>query len=244
MKRKITAVFDTETTGTLSRPLVYDLGVVITNKQGKILEKKRWIIDEIFNSDKMKTAYYSWKIPTHYQELEKITVPFYVAIAEFRKILVKHDVSIISAYNMGFDIRAMANTYNELIAKPLKLAIISKPNEPKWKIDFEETFRKRVIKNVVNFKPLCLWSYACEVILNSKNYREMAYENNWLTERGNYLTNAEVTTRYLTKDVAFEEQHTALDDALIESYILHECEKRKKKHKSGILYNPWRLVQE
>ena len=212
MRKKIIAVFDTETTGSLARPLVYDLGIVITNKQGEILEK--------------------------------ITVPFYVALAEFRRMLVKHNVNVISAYNMGFDVRAMANTYNELIAKPLKLHTISKENEPKWKIDFERTFKERVIKNVVEFKSLCIWSYACEVILQSKNYKEMADDNNWLTERGNYLTNAEVVTKYLSGDVNFEEQHTALDDAIIESFILYNCEKRKKKHLSGILSNPWRMVQK
>jgi len=242
--KKITMVFDTETAGTLERPLIYDLGLVITDKKGNHLFSKRWLVKEIFeNEELMSSAYYAVKIPKYYQGLESITAPFGVIIHELRQILEAYNVSVASAYNLTFDLRAMVNTYMELIGKKFGTKMIwKKTSTGKFCPDMEEMFKKTVLKKELEL--LCIWSYACEVVLSSRNFQKVAEEENWLTEKGNYLTNAEVTYRYLTGDFAFEETHTALNDSEIETFILFECERKKKAHKAGILFHPWRLVQK
>lgn len=248
MKKKITAVFDTETAGELMAPLVYDLGVVITDRKGTLIESARWIIEEIFdNTELMDSAYYAVKIPKYYkdEDVKDIKVPFHVAMVEFRALMEKYDVSVVAAYNMGFDMRALANTYMQLVGKKYNQKMIwAKSKLGKFYPNNEEMFRKYFLKDrEEKMTFLCIWSYACEVIFPSRNYRIMADDFGWTSEKGNYLTNAEVCYRYLSKDVFFEEQHTALDDSFIETYILAECEKKGKKHDSGILWNPWRLPQ-
>lgn len=243
-KKKITMVFDTETAGTLEKPLIYDIGLVITDKKGSHLLKKRWIVKEIFdNKDLMDSAYYSEKIPKYYNDIDDIKAPFGYIIHEIREIIQNAKVDVVAAYNLNFDLRAMVNTYMELIGKKFnKKMIWSKTKNDKFYPNFEKMFTDYIIKKET--KLLDIWSYACETVLNSRNYRKVADINGWYSEAGNYLSNAEKTYAYLSGDHYFEEEHTALDDSMIEVYILWHCEKRKKAHKSGILFNPWRLIQK
>lgn len=243
-RKKITMVFDTETANTLKRPLIYDIGLVITDKKGSHLLKKRWIVKEIFeNKELMDSAYYSKKIPMYYNDINDIKAPFGYIISEIRKIIKNYNVNVIAAYNLNFDLRAIVNTYIELIGKRFGKKIIwTKTKKDKFYPDFEKMFTEYIVKKETDF--LDIWSYSCETVLNSRNYRKVADFEGWYTQAGNYLSNAEKTYAYLSKDFDFQEEHTALDDSLIETYILWHCEKRKKKHKSGILYNPWRLIQK
>ena len=241
MKKKITMVCDTETTGTIVKPLVYDIAYVITNKKGETLEERRFIVEEIFNSGLMETAYYAHKIPTLYANVSHLIKPFGVIISEMRKATERHKVTHFAAYNANFDIRAIANTYLELF-KPLGVKPIWKETNKGWKVNYQETFIKKVFRK--NLELLDIWSYACEVILTSRNYRAVADEQGWISPKGNYSTNAEKTYAYLTKNYNFIEEHTALEDARIETYILWRCEQRRKKHLSGILAQPWRMVQK
>ena len=57
-------------------------------------------------------------------------------------------------------------------------------------------------------------------------YKEFCDKNSYYTEAGNYSTTAEIMYRFITGDTTFEEQHTALSDAEIESAILYECKTR------------------
>ncbi len=245
-KKKITCVFDTETAGTLARPLVYDLGLVITDKEGNSLHEQRWIVEEIFdNKELMDTAYYAHKLPTYYPAytVDPIKKPFYVIIAQLRDILAEYEVDVIAAYNLGFDLRAMSNTHQELIGKKFgKKPIWKEGKNGKFSPDYQEMFVKRVLK--ADLTLLCIWCYACEVIFPSKTFYRMADKHNWLTEKGNYITNAEVAYKYLTGDFEFEEQHTALSDAQIERHILYRCEQKKKKHDAGLFFHPWRIPQK
>ena len=71
-------------------------------------------------------------------------------------------------------------------------------------------------------------------------YKDMCLKNGLLTPSGEYFkTSAEAMYRYFTKDLDFEEAHTALADAEIESYILAKLLK-KRGLKIGIDYFPSR----
>lgn len=56
-----------------------------------------------------------------------------------------------------------------------------------------------------------------------KEYQDFCESNQLFTESGNYSTSAETLFRYITQNLEFEEEHTALADSLIEFEILRTC---------------------
>lgn len=222
-RKKYIMVLDVETTGNIGSPLVYDLGFAIVDKKGNIYEEKSFVISEIFNDKKlMNSAYYAEKIPKYLEDLEKGTrkkVYFLQAREEFLKLMKKYNVNTISAYNLQFDMRALRSTTEKLFGKG----------------------KRFLTKEYKDVDLLCIWSFACEVIFTQKNFQKMALEKGWLTEKKNFLTNAEVCYRYITRNFDFEESHTGLEDVKIEAKILAKCYAQHKKHESGVISHPWRI---
>ena len=54
-------------------------------------------------------------------------------------------------------------------------------------------------------------------------YKTFCEENGRFTDTGNYSTTAETVFQYVTGMIDFEEAHTALNDAEIETEILFTC---------------------
>lgn len=230
-KRKAyTMVLDVETTGGLDKRLCYDIGLAITDKQGNIMEERSFLIEEIFmNRDLMATAYYGQKIPSYYQDLiegKNELVKFEVARAEILALIEKYNVKTFSAYNLNFDLSSLKNTYNYI-----------ENGNHKGEMEFfaEEQ------KSKLNFK--CIWSYACEVLYTQKSFASFARKHGFVSEKGNIQTNAEVGYAYMINNPDFEEEHRGLEDVRIEVAIMARCNRQKKKHLSGILGNPWRIVK-
>ena len=93
-----------------------------------------------------------------------------------------------------------------------------------YNVNFDKGSIKRLL-GVENFLALNL-EY-CDIIsgivytrLLTKQYIDFCKTNNYLTEKGNVQTKAEIVYRYLTNDLTFEEEHTGLEDVLIEYKIL------------------------
>ena len=84
---------------------------------------------------------------------------------------------------------------------------------------------------------------ACTSILKTESYIRFAIENNFVSECGNIQTSAEVAYRYITKNVNFVEDHTGLEDVLIEIAIMMEVLKSKMEYKDRIYSACWREVQ-
>ena len=219
-RRKYIAVIDTETLGVVC-PLVYDLGVTITDKQGKIYAQANWLIKEVFEvTALMQTAYYANKVPKYFEMIARGEVevkPWLEVRQALNDMLDKYNVKVISAYNLGFDKRALAYTHKDL------------GNDGK--------FLTRA------FEMWDIWGIATQTILRHKTYHRIAKANSWLTPKGNLLTNAEVAYRYITNELGFLESHTALHDTEIETKILVRCLQQHTKMQKGILGSPWRLAQ-
>lgn len=220
-RKKYIAVIDTETVGDTKHPNVYDLGVTITDKKGNIYHQANWIVKEIFQQkERMQSAYYSNKLPKYYKMLESgqaIEKEWLSIREEFNQIMEDYNVSVISAYNLKFDINAMACTHKDLGNKG-----------------------KFLIKN---FEIWDIWGMATQTILRQKTFQKIAIRENWKTAKGNVLTNAEVAYRYITNKLGFIESHTALHDTEIETQIMVKCLRQHKKMKKGLLENPWKFAQ-
>ena len=217
-------VVDVETTGGLNNPLVYDIGYAITDKKGNIYETRSFIIKEIFyNKPLMANAYYSEKIPKYLKDISegiRTVVPFLEMRNDFIALAEKYNIKTIAAYNLKFDTKALTNT----------IRYITK--EPKAK------FLPRTLKNV---KMMCIWCLACEVLYTQKTFARVAIKNGWITEAGNLKTSAEVGYRYLTGDIDFIEEHTGLEDVLIEIKIMAYALRQNKKRTAGMFEHPWKI---
>ncbi len=228
-RKSYTMVLDVETAGSLAQRLTYDIGLAITDKKGNIMETRSFLIKEIFmNRPLMATAYYAQKIPSYYQDLiegKHELVTFEHARNEIFELIEKYNVKTFSAYNLMFDLSALKNTYNYINEGTIK-----------GELEFFEPSHLEELK----FK--CIWSYACEVLYSQKSFQKFAIDNGFYSDKGNYKTSAEVGYAYMTNNPHFVEEHRGLDDVLIEVAIMTRCNRQNKKHESGILGNPWKLV--
>lgn len=226
-RRNYIMVVDVETAGGLDNPLVYDIGYAITDKQGNIYETRSFIIDEIFSNKKlMSTAYYSIKVPKYIIDIANGTrtvVPFLEMRDDFIALAEKYNIKTLSAYNLMFDTRALTNTIRNIT------------KEPKAK------FLPRSLKDV---KMMCIWCLACEVLYTQKTFGKVAIRNNWVSPVGNFRTTAEVGHRYITGNTDFEEEHTGLEDVLIEIGIMAYAFRQNKKRIGGVFANPWRIPNQ
>ena len=93
---------------------------------------------------------------------------------------------------------------------------------------FEKTADKFKIENPLNGLPILdIWAFAVNYICRTDEYIEWAKANEMFTESGCYIkTSVESVVKYLTNNLDFEEEHTALDDCGWETEILVECIKR------------------
>jgi hypothetical protein len=238
--KKNNLTFDVETAEKVWAPLIYDIGWIITSPQGKTLKKRRFIIEEIFQDEKlMSSAYYAKKVEVHYKELEHITVGFLEMIKILREDIKENDVCRVMAYNLNFDIRALVNSYIKILAKG-KRSLKYKGK----KVDYKKSF-KMIIEGDYEF--LDIWGLVCETVLLQDSFQDFVLDNGFITKKGNYKTSAEITYRFMFQDDYYIEKHTGLDDAIDESMIYHNLNRKdvykSKTYKTGFCGAPWRVVK-
>lgn len=218
-------VIDTETADSVQRPLPYDIGYKIVNRHGEIAETRSFVVYEIFVGQKgmMQSAYYASKIPAYESDLKDGTrrlVRLYTARKQILDDIQKYNISVVFAYNVGFDRRALNNDQ-------------SFTTNNRYRYFFPKGIEFR-----------CIWHMACQVLLARPSYIKYAKEHNFISEKGNILTNAECCYRYLTKNPNFQEDHTGLEDVSIEVEILLACYRQHKKMETKPYTACWRLVQK
>lgn len=222
MKANRYLVLDTECVG-LTNKSVYDIAWRVVDKHNKVYVERSHVVEEIITNGRiMHDAFYAKKIFSHYIPNlyhRNITMLPWNSIRELMLDDINtYNVNIFSAYNLGFDIAAIKHT-NSLF------------NSGKY-------LNTKV-------KLLDLWDLACSSILQQKQFIRVAVDSNWVSAKGNIQTSAEKAYAYITGDVSFVESHTALEDVIIESEILHRSLRQKKKVNYNVMNNsPWRKVAE
>ena len=217
-------VLDTETTGSVGRPLPYDFGWVVVDKYGRIYESYSFVIYEIYCKEKelMSSAYYADKLPMYEKEIKegkRKIVSIWTARRIFIDCMKRNKVTSVYAYNMGFDRRALNND-----------------------VKFVSSWMKWFFPKDTDFK--CIWHMACSSLLNRPSYFKFAEKNNLFTPKGNLQTSAEACYKYITKNPDFVESHTGLEDTLIEKEILAYCFRQHKKFDDSVNSACWRKVQK
>ena len=240
----------------IAKPLIYDLGWTIVDKKGNIYLRENYLISEIFSVPSIfNTAYYAHKRPLYLEKLDKGEI----VLTDWRTAVSRLEFALsiteaVGAYNAMFDFKK-AIPFTELYINQLYSADFHK-----W-LKFQNECCERIVNNTIignnkEFDPNCfrfrskeyplfdLWGLSCEYLLNNDDYKSACLRNGWQTESGKYFkTSAETTYRFITGQIDFDESHTAIDDADIESEIFALIVKKaKNKVDLGIEYFPFRTL--
>lgn len=240
----------------IAKPLIYDLGWQIVDRKGRVYARRNFLISEIFSVPSIfNTAYYACKRPIYLEKLAKgeITLTDWRTAAAALEADMA-EVEAVGAYNSMFDFKK-AIPFTELY-----INMLYSPDFYDW-----NAMQDRICKNIANdnrfsstkefnseifkfrgkdYKLFDLWGLSCEHILNNDEYKTMCQENGWITESGKYYkTSAETAFRFISRNLDFDEAHTALDDAAIESELLARIMKNKASNLTmGIIYFPFRIL--
>jgi len=200
-------IIDTETAQGLESPIVYDIGLIIANKQGDIYHTQSFIIDEVFyNNELMDTAYYRDKVPLYNEMVDNGEIwalPFRDIREYILESMVSYQIQHCMAFNAIFDRRALNNTMSWINYDLKKFYF---PYGIKWYCIMK--LAKQTIGKTENYKK---W---CELFPEERKY-------------GKYLQfcrgTAEMFYQYITDNPNYEENHTGLSDAFIELEIYKYC---------------------
>ena len=157
---------------------------------------------------KMQSAYYADKIPQYWAGLatgEYIMKPFFEIINELIRYCKENNVVAICAHNARFDIDALNTTAEWLTG-----------------------YKFRVLSGVEIWDSMKM---ARSIFNNRPSYKNFCQENGFMTRHKTprCQMTAEVLYRFITQDITFEEEHTALEDVKIEVEIVRACYRAHKK---------------
>lgn len=189
---------DTETTGTLEEPIVYDFG-------GESLIGDKTINNVIYETfykmpELMKQAYFADKIPSYDNDIwqsKRFVEDFFELRNNIHKMYKEGKIKRIFAHNASFDVRALNNTCRVLSNNKIRYFF-------PYGMEICDTLKM-----------------AHEVLGHDDEYISWCKENNYMTNHDTprpRLT-AEIIYRYITKDYDFNEEHTGLADVKIEKKI-------------------------
>ena len=192
-------VFDTETIG-VEKAFCYDLGDVVVNVESKtIIAKKEFVIEQVWSNKALfETAYYADKKPLYVSKLRgrkaRLT-NWGSAIGAMIKDIKQYEVESAYAYNADFDSRVFdfnADWY--------------KTRNP---LDYVQVFD--------------IWGYTSEAVGSglAEDHIAFANENALISDCGNIKNNADTWGKFFY-GTEWDEEHTALEDSLVECKILLE----------------------
>lgn len=195
-------IIDTETTNGFDNPLCYDVGFAVVDVLGRIYEQKSFVVADIFlNENLMKEAFFADKIPQYWEEIKngtRVLRRFTNIMFTVRKIMRKWNIKIVIAHNMRFDYNSLHTTLRYL-------------TKSKFRFFFP-----------YGTKFWCTLKMSREIFANNEKYNAFCSENEYKVNGRNRLT-AEIIYRYLIHDNNFVENHTGLEDVLIEKEIFVYC---------------------
>lgn len=201
---------DTETANTMEDPMMYDLGGAIHDKRGNVYETFSFVIYDVFCADRelFNTAYYAEKRPMYEQQIEagqRKIVSIFTARNYVRDLCKKYNAKAIIAHNARFDYRS--TNYTLRYVTKSKYRYFLPYGIPVW-----DTLKM-----------------AQDTICKQPTYINWCKENDFCQKNGKPRATAEILYRYITMNTEFIEDHTGLEDVLIEKEIFVRCIRQHKK---------------
>ena len=188
-------IFDTETTS-LEKPFCYNIGYVIANAETEeIIIKRDFVVEQVWHNPMLfTTAYYANKKEIYIKSMRsrktKMDKFGYICQRMIRDIE-QFDVTSAYAYNSPFD-------------------------EKVFNFNCDWFRCNNPFDNIPIYD---IRGYAHHYICGD-DFKTWCEENKAFSDSGNYSTTAENVYRYISNDIEFVEEHTALADSEIETEIL------------------------
>lgn len=192
-------VFDTETTS-INKPFAYNIGYKVVNVESReTLVRRDFVVEQIWqNLELFSSAYYVNKREIYVNRMRARKViqdKFGYICRQMYRDIKNHEIEHGYAYNSDFDIGVFTFCCE-------------------W---------YKVQNPLDNVQVHDIWGFVSAFISNTEDYQLFCETNQLFTESGNYSANAESVYKYITRNLDFVEEHTALADSEIESEILFEC---------------------
>ena len=189
-------IFDTETTS-LEKPFCYNIGYVIFNTENnEILETRDFVCEQVWHNPMLfSTAYYANKRDIYIRSMRgrnTIMDKFGYICQQMIRDIKAFNVVGAYAYNSSFDEKVFNFNCDWF-----------KCNNPFDNIPIYD-----------------IRGYAHHFICDD-DYKQWCEEHERFSDSGNYSTTAEVMYQYVSGNIDFVEEHTALADSIIECMILN-----------------------
>lgn len=211
-------ILDTETASTATIP--FDIACTIVDRAGNVVGQVNYLVGEVFNSPLGRHLVmfddYSKNKASKYLDLmesKQAVIADFALIREKIRLLVKDFNCTVVAYNAKFDFECLTN-----FAQSFGFEDFFTPETEVWD----------------------LWNIALSILADSGRYVKFCNEHDYKSDKGNLKSSAEIMYRYLTNDLDFTEEHTALADTEIEAAILLACLKRHKKLQTAFIKQVFR----
>lgn len=214
---KYRIVLDTET-APLSRDTqavtpenmwVYDCGWAVVDKRGTVYRTRSFVNADIFLYEKeaMTSAYYAEKIPEYWHDIntgKRVLAKWFTIRKALHADMEEFNVKEVYAHNARFDLGTLNATQRWLT---------------KSKSRYFFPFGTEICDTL---------KMARDVLGKMPTYRKFCEDNDYITKRGQLRYTAEVIYRFITKNTNFTEEHTGLDDVMIEKEIMAYCFRQHK----------------
>lgn len=201
---------DTETANSMDDPMMYDLGGCIHDKRGKVYESFSFVIYDVFCADRelFNTAYYAEKRPMYEQQIQdgsRKIVSIFTARSHVHNLCKKYNVKAIIAHNARFDYRSTNCTLRYITKSRCRYFL-------PYGIPIWDTLKM-----------------AQDTICKQPTYIRWCQANDFCQKNGKPRATAEILYRYISGNTEFIEDHTGLEDVLIEKEIFVRCIRQHKK---------------
>ena len=199
-------VLDCETTNTIDDPFAYDVGFAVVKATGEVLEAHSYVVADIFlDKDLMASAYFADKIPQYWEDIKngKRLLRRFKTIREIlRDVVAQYGIRYVVAHNASFDYRSLNYTQRYLTCSKWRYAL-------PWGVEIWDTLKM-----------------ARECLGKDETYKQFCIANGYVygkEDKPQCRYTAEIIHRFLTGNLDFVEEHTGLEDVLIEKDILAYC---------------------
>ena len=199
-------VIDTETTNSIDDPFCYDVGFAVVDATGAVYESHSYVVADIFlDNELMASAYFAEKIPQYWDEIKngkRQLRRFKTIRSILRDVVQQYDIRYIVAHNASFDYRSLNYTQRLLTSSKYRYFF-------PWGVEIWDTLKM-----------------ARQVLGKDETYKQFCIDNGFTygkEEKPQCRYTAEIIHRFLTGNLDFVEEHTGLEDVLIEKGILAYC---------------------
>lgn len=199
-------VIDTETTNSIDDPFCYDVGFAVVKADGSVVESHSYVVADIFlDNELMSSAYFADKIPQYWEDIKngkRQLRRFKTIRSILRDVIQQYEIRYVVAHNASFDYRSLNYTQRLLTSSKYRYFL-------PWGVEVWDTLKM-----------------ARQALKSNEQYRQFCIDNGFTygkEDKPQMRYTAEIIHRFLTGNLDFIEEHTGLEDVLIEKDILAYC---------------------